>query len=196
MQLSMAPSPVRQAGYTLAEMLAALLIVGLTMGGLVEASFMIGRLQASATTHTARMDARREVQAQFASVLSGQGPFRSDQTRFVGEGDAFTFPCGVATCGAALRPDGADTILGLSTPASHDVRLGRRQGPHFVYVGSSTTGDAWPPQGVTPQRLQAILLMSQDGVGFDPIATARIWRQEEPVCLFDAIVKDCRTRGS
>ena len=184
-----------QDGFTLTEMLAALLIVGLAMGGLAQAGFTIAKLQSIGASKNGTLQASRRLQNRFQALLEGRGPFRSDDPRFQGEEDHFEFPCGAVSCSAVLQRTSKDTTLEIRQASSLDADLGPLHAAHFVYVGSSSMGDVWPPASPARQRLQAILLMSQDGIGPHPLAAARVWRQEEASCRFDAIIKDCRAQS-
>jgi len=73
-------------GYTLAEMLAALLIIGLAMAGLTQAVRVLGLLQSSATRAAGEQRALRRVEVDFVGLLDGHGPFRSDETTLTGNG--------------------------------------------------------------------------------------------------------------
>ena len=178
-----------EAGYTLTEMLAALLILGLATGGLVEGGFALSRLQMASAARVRAFTTSRGVQARFAGLLAAAGPFRSTGQDFEGTAEDFHFACGSALCGAGLR---GNDHLELDTPTALDLSLGQGVEARFLYVGSATTQETWPPTGGTPQRLQSVLLVSGRGDGEIALATADVWRQEEPTCAFDAIVKDCR----
>ena len=191
-------------GYTLAEMLAALLIVGLTMGGLAGAGFLVGRLQLGAAKAAHGAEAAGEVQARFSGLLEGQGPYTADADDLLqGDADSFSFACREASCGASVAERGDIAVLTLRTPARSDIKLGATHAPHFLYVSARGEQDSWPPEGEDdrdgaardgqPQHLTAILLASQDGEGLHPIASARVWRQEPPGCRFDVIAKACRS---
>ena len=103
--------------------------------------------------------------------------------------------CLTQRCSAALGAVGEQTVLRLHSPNDVSIGLGRLHDPHFRYVGSKTSDDAWPATGPEEQRLEAVLLVSTDAKGFNPLAAARIWRQEEPTCAFDAVIGDCRKRS-
>ena len=182
-------------GYTLTEMLAALLIIGLTTGGLVEGGYAISRLQATSAKRVQAFTAARSTQARFAALMDGRGPFRSAGS-FDGEGETFSFACGEHTCGASLEDAGAVTTLQLRTPAVVDVHLANALSPRFAYVGSGPAQDTWPPRHGEPQRLKAILLLSGGPGREHALASAPVWRQEEAACRFDAIAKDCRAGPS
>ena len=182
-------------GYTLTEMLAALLIIGLTTAGLMEGGYAISRLQTTSARRVQAFTSTRLAQTRFAGLLEDRGPFRSSGA-FEGGGDAFSFPCAGGACGASLKASGDETTLQLRIPASFLLPLGHSQALRFAYIGSGPLEDAWPPSHGEPQRLRTILLLA-GGVGHEhAVASAPVWRQEEAGCRFDAIVKDCRTGPS
>jgi prepilin-type N-terminal cleavage/methylation domain-containing protein len=185
-----------QAGYTLAEMMVALLVIGLTVAGLAAASAQLGRLQRTALARIARADTDQRLQQAFQSLLQSAGPFRSSDASFAGSSRDFDFPCGTQHCSAALGEVGEETVLRLRTPDVVSIGLGRLHNAHFEYVGSKTSDDTWPATTSQTERLEAVRLLSADAKGFNPLATARVWRQEEPGCQFDAVIGDCRGRGS
>lgn len=174
-------------GYTLAETLVALLILGLAMGGLMQASLLLGHLQQNAQRNLNTFEAGRRLQQEFSVLFADYGPFPSSSRILEGAAEGFQFACGTSLCGARLT----DGRLELRAPAASQVELGGRFAGHFEYVGDAGASDDWPGDGRAEQRLQAVQLVD-GGHGDVPIATARVWKQEAPGCVFDTIAKDCR----
>jgi prepilin-type N-terminal cleavage/methylation domain-containing protein len=192
MSYEITPQGEAEAGYTLVEMMAALVILSLTMTALIQASAQISRLQSHAAANLKDGADRARLQARFQQLFDHAGPFRSTDSRLDGDRDDFQFGCGGRTCGASLQQTSEGTLLRLHTPAQELYPLGRLHNPNFTYVDSAGPSETWPPERLKPQRLQSVLLASEDGRGFNAIATARIWRQEDADCRFDAILGDCR----
>ena len=180
-----------QAGYTLSEMLAALLIVGLAMGGLVEGGFELSRLQAVSARGVRLYEAGVDLQRRFAALIDDLGPVRS-AADLQGSPTALSFSCGPHDCGASLKRLGRETHLLLQRPMPLDLPLGEIAEPHFLYVDAGEFTQSWPRARNAPQRLDAVLLVSGEGQAQRTLASARIWRQEPSGCRFDEVVKDCR----
>ena len=179
-------------GYTLAEALAALAILGLAIGGLGLVVSLIARQQLTVLRiHDRLADARAADRA--VNDLTAD----ADLKGLAGDAGGLSFPCGAAICAATLRPAGRRTLLILrdASGASRRLRL-REPDVRFAYLGARGTVDAWPqpaPVGqaaiVEPPR--AILLRTRETAV--PLAVTRSWRREPRDCQFDAIAGGCRT---
>ena len=184
-----------ERGYTLAEMLAALLIVSLAMGGVMQASYMLERQQRTTLANTRTLDSSRQMIARFRHVLAIYRVPAEGQPDLDGSAKAFAFPCGNGNCGAQLEGDAQAQELRLNTPAEEVYQLETLRNPHFVYVAQGGEDDSWPLASSSVNPLRAVLLVAE-GVGGDlPVATARVWRQEPLGCAFDAIARACRRGG-
>jgi type II secretory pathway pseudopilin PulG len=64
---------VSEAGYTLVETLAALMMIGLAIGGLIEASHVLGRMQAGAGRSLAETARLRGAGEAMRRLFEGQG---------------------------------------------------------------------------------------------------------------------------
>lgn len=189
---------MRRDGYTMVEMLAALLVVGLAFGGLTEAVQVVGRMQGAAEVKVAHGQSLRDLQRAFSSLFAQQGPFRSaDNGRFAGDLRSFRFSCSNGFCGAQLSDQGGGVQIALSGPDGAatlnipDVRSAR-----FAYVGADGPLAAWPPAKGAEQRLRSVILEADGKGGLTPIAIGRVWRDLEADCQFDLILKDCRGAGA
>lgn len=185
-------------GYTLAETLAALVMIGLAVGGLTAGVRVIARGQAMTAKHIARGRDLEAVQATLASLLVGQGPFESvDQHGLQGRADQFSFDCAAArSCGASLssEPEGERLTIrgrdGLSALRLTGVRAAR-----FTYAGQRQISANWPPGGTEPDRLASVIVLADLGRGETPLANVRLWREQPPDCAFDPISQTCRAVG-
>jgi prepilin-type N-terminal cleavage/methylation domain-containing protein len=180
-------------GYTLAEMLAALTILGLAMGGLGLVVTLIARQQLTANRIQTRLVDGRTVDRALTQWLA-----QADANDVQGDAQGLSFACGEAACAANLRADGRRTLLilqGRSGPARR-LRL-REQGVRFSYVGDRGDTDAWPATDTTvvgeisqARALRAVLLSAPAAAA--PLSVARVGTREARDCQFDAIIGACR----
>lgn len=190
---------MNEAGYTLTEMLTALAMIGLAMGGLSAGLGVLGRLQADDARTVADLNAARVAHGGVMNVLDGEGPFRSrDAAGFKGDAGGFHFPCGDgATCDVRLAQDGAGCPRLDVTDAKAVQRRFRIPGAGplaFSYVGTLGPSAAWPPEDLERQALRAVTLRrATSGPGAQPdVFEARVWREQPADCAFDVLIQDCR----
>lgn len=185
------------AGYTLAEALVALVVVGLAVGGLTLATEQILRLQAAAGHDAKAAAGASRLSAAFSGLLDGEGPFPSeDRDGFFGDSDQFDFPCGDRTCGGELvrRSNGIELVLRARSGRSSVFPLGADRALAFEYSSANGEHDAWPPTDARrPEALRSIELMRTRLGAEAPIAQARIWNEQAADCAFDTISRTCRT---
>lgn len=184
-------------GYTLVEMLAALIMIALGIGGLMQGMRVIGHFQDTATGALAAAREQRTVQEGLDRLLAGQGPFVSaDIQNFTGSSTQFSFACGrEATCGARLMPQNGETRFDIvRNGATRFSAILPRGGPAgFTYVGDRTTGETWPPITARSERLKRVALSLQRIDGITPLASVRLWLEQARACQFDAIAQACRS---
>jgi hypothetical protein len=177
-------------------MLAALIILGLAMGGMTQAVRVIGRAQAGAARLDGKTRALRRAEQDLSNLMARRGPFVTVTTdAFSGDAAEFDFACG-----------GSSSCRGQAVSTSQGRRLivdngaeGRRSVPlpgagqvNLVYGGERDPTDAWPPGGAR-QTLRWIGLLESSGDQATPLATTPVWREEAPGCVFDPIIQTCRT---
>ena len=185
-----------EAGYTATEALAALAIIGLAIGGLTSGMQVIGRVQSTTTANLRLADAARTTSRKLNQLLAQAGPFRSDKPgAFVGEPQAFDFPCGIRRCGARIQGDAI--VISRSHGADETVSLPSGSQPDFRYIGGASSGGTWPaprPPAAAAQWdvLQSVALVASRAGRGDVVAVAHLWSQQAPDCEFDAIAQDCR----
>ena len=184
------------AGYTLVEMLAALAILGLALGGMAESAHALRMLQTGAATDLSVEDGRARAMRGLERVFDGQGPFRSDDPGgLAGGAAALHFDCGAAApCTAQLtRSAGAQQLLVRDRRGWSDaVRLPGLGEAHFVYGDQQGSSEAWPPKPGRRRTLQTVALVSNTRRITMPVVVARLWREQAATCAFDPIVGDCR----
>jgi hypothetical protein len=181
-------------GYTLAECLVALFVVGLTVGGLTAGVRTIGRLEAARSRTGASDHAARPIQTALDSLLDGQGPFLSPApARLVGDASGFSFDCGVGLrCGAWLA---GGSRLALHVARGHDEQVAPLPGlasAQFVYAGARGSSPVWPAGVPQNQTLHSIGLIGRSADGDVALASARVWIEEPVSCDFDLILRACR----
>ena len=178
-------------GYTLAEMLAALTILGLAMGGLSLVVGLISRQQLTSNRIQARLAADRAVDQALTAWLAqdGAGDLQGDARRL-------SFPCAAAACAASLQAEGRRTLLILRSASGRARRL-RLSNPavRFSYGGDQGAVDAWPPAEISPASakgptLRTVLLAAPRAAA--PLAVVSISPREPRDCQFDAIIGGCR----
>lgn len=187
-------------GYTLVEMLAALAIIALAIGGLLGAVRAIGGLQSTTAASLATAEGGLRAQADLDRLLAGEGPFFSNgDGKLSGSPMGFTFECaGVTGCSAELASARSSTSLVTrrgDSDAQMQLALHGVDAPQFTYVGQLTAGPAWPPPEPGPrQRLVRIVLAGATATGKTPLASVRLWREEGRACSFDVVAQACRSK--
>jgi hypothetical protein len=188
-------------GYTAAEALAALAILGLAMAGLTTSMGLIGAGQKKARAQLEQAVAQRAINQRLEGLLALDGPFRSDQTsHLVGDGQSIELDCGGFSRCAARIEEGR-LIVRNGQGQETTLTLPDGPGPRFVYVGSYSRGDVWPPASLPPpapswQGLKAVAIQAGSDTVKAPLAVARVWRQQRADCEYDVVIQDCRGAGS
>jgi prepilin-type N-terminal cleavage/methylation domain-containing protein len=185
-----------QAGYTMVEMLAALVMIGLAVSGLTIAAAQLGRLQGTARGDAIGAARESRLSTAFAGLLERAGPFRTDAaSTFKGDADAFSFSCGDKTCGGEVvrAKDGLSLVLRRPSGLSETYALGKERSLAFEYEDEGGTQDSWPPSATpSPRTLHAIALVRQRLGEDTPLVEARIWTEQPADCAFDSISRSCR----
>lgn len=187
---------MNEAGFTLTETLAAMLILGLATGGMLTAMHAIGVQQERTGVRLADTSVRRAAETRLSRLLQAGGAFRAqDPDRLDGTKSEFRFACDApAPCSVTLEEGakGLELVVFQGDGSPRRLPL-RREGPaQFEYVGALSRGDVWPPGGVERQSLRAITLSRGSGRERELLLQARIWREQPTRCAFDVIMQDCR----
>lgn len=188
---------MNEAGYTLAEVLAALLIIGLAVGGVGQGVHALGRLQATAARATGESRSLRAADEALQRLLAGRGPFRAQaETGFKGDARGFVFDCGgTASCSAHLVDSRAATRLEVrrADGESRSAALPGGRDARFVYLSLGGASNAWPPQSPQDgQVLNAVALVGSTPTGETPLGLTRLWIEQDHVCDFDPVAQACR----
>lgn len=185
-----------EAGYTLAETLTALAMVGLAMGGVAAGVQMIGRLQLSTSNVIAANQGARAAQARLEDLFRRGGPYRSHEAeRFAGGRQLAQFDCaGAARCEARLESDGEGMRLRVidAEARTHETSLAGAGDARFVYQGALSTSEVWPPLEPGRQALRAVLVVARSDAGETALVTTRLWPEQPHRCDYDPILRDCR----
>ena len=181
---------MNEDGYTLAEVLAAMLILGLAMGGLVEGSRIIGRMQTPIVTTRRDDQVLRRAEASVAGLLKLRPG--GDQT-LAGDAQGLQFTCGVRTCGLALASGSDKPALSVrrgevaqTFPLPHAGKLS------LVYLARDGRFDRWP-QPDSKRVLDGVMIVETSAQGELPLVVARSWIEHPKTCEFDMIARGCRT---
>lgn len=180
-------------GYTAADALAALAIVGLAVAGLMAGLRVVGSAQAGVSATLNAAVSERAAADELTRLVADQGPFRSDEADdFAGDRHAFSFTCGAARCRAEAS---AGRLVVQGPKGARVVTLSRAGDLGFRYVGSLGPVDAWPPASLPPpapawQVLRSVVLTDQTAAR--ALATARVWTDQRADCEFDVVSRDCR----
>jgi hypothetical protein len=184
-----------QGGYTAPEALAALVVIGLALGGLTTGLSIVSKGQANAQGLLQTSAQLRAAGLALTGLISPQAPFRSDDDNgFAGDPKAFEFSCGARRCGASLEQsvlvtrDATGRVLRRPLPAIKAIR--------FSYVGSRGDNLLWPPMGATSpgawQPLRAVVLQGLVRSTWVPMVLAPIAEEQRYDCEYDIVSQDCR----
>jgi hypothetical protein len=181
-------------GYTLAEALTALVMVGLAMTGAGEAVHFLSSTSLRLHSQSAAASERAFVQHALAGLPPDLGPFRSDAGGFAGSPLAVSFPCDIRDqCSITLaKGDGAATMSVAIGDHRRAKRLRYLPELHFGFI-SAADGSAWPswPDGRSGDRLGGLLVTS----GPTPVAYLRLSKVQPDACAFDPATGACRKIG-
>jgi len=160
-------------GFTLTEMLVALLVISLSMAGLLQTVKMVSRYE------------QRLVIARRSAI---------DVDNFAGKLQAELL---------AQQPLESDTIDGDSRSLAYACEAGRRTGPHdchltapggsFTYISDEQTSNNWPMPDFKPgevHRLEAVVWQNASG---KTLAIVKLPVEQGSDCQFDMISRTCRS---
>jgi prepilin-type N-terminal cleavage/methylation domain-containing protein len=188
---------VNDAGYTLSEMLAALAVIGLSVGGLSLGVQVIAPLQLSTSRAVSKLESTRAAQQRLEQWLARGAPFGSQQPdQLSGDATNLQFQCGEpAPCTAQILTAGATAQLKLTngdSAATPSVLPLTAAAASFRYHSAETEGQAWPPSDTTRQALRSVALLQTTSQGDTAVLEARIWPEQHAICDFDPVMQDCR----
>jgi prepilin-type N-terminal cleavage/methylation domain-containing protein len=183
---------VSDDGYTLTETLAAMAVIGLTMGGVSLGMQVLGAQQSGVGAVAKRTQDARAAETWLEQALADGAPFGAHQpARLSGDASGLVFDCDAsAPCEARLTPDGDAVTLRLSggRAAERVVRLAGPRPARFAYRGLSEALTSWPPAGGVREPLRSVALLE----GQQVLLEARVHAEQPVDCAFDPVLKDCR----
>jgi len=181
-------------GYTLAESLAAMMVLSLAMGALWAGVGAFSSLQGRVAQTLE--GPRRERQAH--SALNGLGALLdhgggAEARALTGEPQRMQFDCGrPRPCGAEIVPLHDHDDLRLSDgDARRTMALPKGVRHEFRYWGDQEEGN-WPPAKPSLSRLRAISLREAGSGQVAPAVIVKLWRDEPVDCVYDSVKQGCR----
>ncbi len=179
-------------GYTLAEALAAIVMIGLAIGGLAQAAHVIGRLQERSAASVQTGTREQALQQGLDRHLQAVEPVWSDRSGVLASARSAVLPCGYgAVCRLDLERSAEGERLSLRDARGRKraLSLGATHGARFEYVDDGGVHDAWPPAALPRRTLRAIAVLD----GKRPLAVGRIWPAQLKPCVFDSVAGQCRS---
>jgi hypothetical protein len=181
-------------GYTLPEALTALLILGLAIAGLAQATHMLSRGQARLEARHLQTRGLVAARQALRALPAGLGPYTIPADRsgrsLQGDEQAMTFACGLAdACALQLHRQGRETgIELLAGGRTRRYRIGRSEPVRFGYISAidGRVFPAWPGRD-GPDRLGAVELRS----GALVLATLELSKAQDGACAFDVGLGAC-----
>jgi len=176
-----------EAGYTLVEMLVALLMIGLLLSALGAASQTFAKLQSRGVRQASVAERNLALANALDLLFRDAGPFSSSAgARLSGDRRHMSFVCDGGPCKVDLGPN-VITPQGAPVGVVEIVSpLGRRRiaspellGAEWTFIGSRTVSDHWPPDNPTDwQRLKAIAL-TRGPTNPSPAVLVKLWTEGE-----------------
>jgi hypothetical protein len=182
-------------GYTLAEALAALLILGLAMTGLFAGTRLL--VQAQGRTSKVIADDRAVASARTAFEASATNASAIKAVlanQFNGGARSFQYPCASTSgCGVSFTDRGEDGVLTVvgADGRRTTFRLPHGRGAYLVYNSTSGGFLGWQV-GNNHGLLRSINVVRPAGDGDTPMISARLWIEQSQTCEFDTITRACR----
>lgn len=186
---------MNDAGYTLAETLAAMAVISLGIGGLSLGAQAIGTQQLSTGRTVSGLEANRSAGQLIESLLAKGAPYGSQQPeQLSGDGGGFQFQCGrSARCTAQIVTGSTTTQLKIANgDGPTKVALLLAAPAHIQYRGSASVSDVWPPSDPARQTLRSVSVLQATSQGDVAVLEAKVWPEETAQCDFDPIQQDCR----
>lgn len=184
-----------EAGYTLTETLAALVVLALAISGLAAAAATLGQGQSVVNVQVADVAAVRAGQVALDRLLEGHGPFRSHEPEALsGDAAGFRLACGEpAPCSVQVDQAADGLRLRIRRAAGERMLRLRAPGPgRFVYEGREAGLGAWPPEPGARQALRSVSLVRGQAGAEETLLISRVWREQPVACEFDVLLQDCR----
>lgn len=187
---------MRQAGYTLVEMLAALLIIGLAIGALVQALTVITRSQTVAVQLDEQSRALAEASNKLNELVTQAQHGDPALAALRGDPSRLDMRCAASTCGAVVSSDGHRSFIAFDLVGGrHIVELPGVSGARFMFEGERNPLLSWPAKTQTDEGRQVLRAIVLEGVAQGasrPLARVQIAPKQPWTCDFDMISQSCR----
>lgn len=173
-------------GYTLVEMLVALVLAGLAVSALATTARILSRSEGQQrSAHATSVSVGRFTNAAGAA-LRDAGPFASaNAAAFVGSPEGAAFDCGEKRCAIEAAPS-LLRFTGDGEPRSYAVPRLKHPGLLYISATGGRASSSWPPAD-RDDRL-AMVVVADSG---KPILNLPIGREQSPSCVFDVAAKGC-----
>lgn len=190
---------MRNGGFTLPDMLAALVVLGLACTGLIQATRVAAKGGAAAEGLRQQSAGLQRAETLLRTALHSCGPFRGPshgaEGGFSGGPRALRAVCDDGLRTVVLDGGGADGRLELRRTGSPARAATLRRATlelRFLGRGGSELLTRWPPD-VGADRLAAVALVDAREGGV--LVFVRTERDQEPRCRFDPAARDCSPPG-
>ncbi|HYE47263.1 MAG TPA: hypothetical protein VEA44_15980 [Caulobacter sp.] len=182
---------MNREGYSLADTLAAMLIIGLAMVGLFQGVGLIARTQTTNNAEALANQRSRAVQRGLDTLFASH-THRPIGGLLVGEPSAIAFPCDAANCSARLTRRHGRTWLevrhargratALVAPTDHPVS--------FRFASRAQETDRWPAADAPAEEpLRGVRIVDGEQV----VAAVTLRVEQSPDCIYDLVTHACRT---
>jgi hypothetical protein len=182
-------------GFSLADALGGLFIVGLSVAALTQAAMVMTRGERATADDLATTSAMTRLEMGLQSILPTGEPVRArgQAVALVGDASAFRSRCDAGACTLSLAEGGrARFARGTRTWTVRTPGPGQTRLRYLDNAGALF--DRWPAQGAVG-RLSAIAIMDSEGEAA-PLALIRLWPEQEGRCAYDPVLGDCLPAGS
>lgn len=183
-----------EAGYTMADALAGLLMISLAMLGLAQALQVGSRLQRRTAEAVSITAGARKAQAMLDRSVAAHGPFSARDGRLAGDERALaiTGESGAPIRVRLTRADQGESMRLEGAGAPQTIQLPNRTGLVFRYYDADGVGHkTWPEGG---DNLAAIAIIPSERAS-DPLVWSTVWPDQAADCALDPTTFDCARDG-
>lgn len=180
---------MKRQGYTVAEVMAALLILGLAFTALFQGTWAIRRSQAQTAQ---RMESGRAADAARSALVRFLSQPGAPAEALLGTAAGLSMRCGSVPCTLTVTVDnkGSRLVSELDGQRTERALQGVKR-PAMRYLTSAGELDRWPAPAANQVRLVAVAIVDE-GANASPVATVRLWSQQPQDCMFDSISAQCQ----
>lgn len=181
-------TPVTQNGYTLVEVLGAVLVLGLAMAGLSQALYSIGRVQERTTREVALARAAGEAERLMARSIDAMAE-ASERSAVSATSSSVTSTCDGKPCALRVETEGRRTAV-VSVAHGRVVRSTYPEpGLGLAFVTPEGFGRSW--SGGSREPMPAVQLVQGERI----IAYHRPVASQSAACVYDPSSRRCVERA-